>query len=66
MGRKKWRRIRLADLADKETQKELLGLISRVNRPGEAESPETKAPEIATTGRSGEDPTLTPHQESTT
>jgi len=32
MGKKKWKRIRLHDLACEETQREVLGLIEKANQ----------------------------------
>ncbi len=44
MGKKKWRRVRLADLADTEKQKEIMGLITQAN---EAQGPHKRPSEVA-------------------
>jgi hypothetical protein len=61
MGKRKWKRVRLADLASEATQKEILGLIDRANGPQgppgggcqdcEPSTCGKEAPETATTGR---------------
>ncbi|MDO9533522.1 MAG: hypothetical protein Q7O12_15540 [Deltaproteobacteria bacterium] len=47
---KKWKRVRLEDLADAEKQKEILGLL-QANGQAEPESPQHRPSETATTGR---------------
>ncbi|MCX5888199.1 MAG: hypothetical protein NTY36_01945 [Deltaproteobacteria bacterium] len=39
MGKRKWRRVRPADLADEKTQEQILSLINRANGQPEPESP---------------------------
>lgn len=61
MGKRKWRRVRLADLADTEKQKEILKLIVQANDPqgppgGGCQDCDhcdcgKRPPETATTGR---------------
>jgi hypothetical protein len=51
MGKKRWRRVRLADLADTEKQKEILGLIDRANGQPEPESPHNRPSENPQAGR---------------
>jgi len=46
MGKRKWRRVRLADLASEATQKEILGLIDQANGQLEPESPHRRPSEI--------------------
>jgi hypothetical protein len=52
MSKKKWRRVRLEDLADTEKQKEILKLIAQANDQA-PDSPQRaqEAPETAQDGR---------------
>ncbi len=66
MGKRKWRRVRLTDLASQKVQKGVLEALDQVKAPQGTDSPEKRGPQSATTGQREGDPTLTPHQESTT
>jgi len=45
MGKRKWKRMRLVDLADGETQNHVLNLISQANQKPEPQSPEKQPSE---------------------
>ena len=45
MGKKKWKRVRLEDLADEKTQNQILDLISQACEQPEPELPCKRPPE---------------------
>jgi hypothetical protein len=60
MGKRKWQRVRLVELADEQTQNQVLDLIDRANQqPGES-FPENRASEMPQVERKEVTPALTP------
>ncbi|MEW6659168.1 MAG: hypothetical protein AB1424_10955 [Thermodesulfobacteriota bacterium] len=50
MGKRKWKRVRLTDLASEATQQEILDLIAQANE-AQAQEPHKRPSEAAQAGR---------------
>lgn len=51
MNKRKWRRVRLQDLASEAEQERVLKVLDQAKRQSAQVSPEKQAPETATTGQ---------------